>query len=281
MSFYNLLKKELEKKLDKELLEKLLRSYSMIGKVVIIKLKPGLEKYKKEIGEAILKILPVKTVCLLKQIHELTRKPEIEIIAGNGTETVHKEHKCIYKLDVAKVMFSKGNKFEKLRIVKQVKKGEVVVDMFAGIGYFTIPIAKLTQVKKVYAIDINPEAVHYLRENIRLNKVEDKVEIFQGDCREICVNLAGQGIKANRVLMGYIFNTHEFFPAALEIAEESAIIHYHFLARKEEIEKHGKILEKIAEEKNMKLGIKEIRKIKSYAPHLYHMVMDINIEKKK
>jgi len=275
-----MLKKELEKKLDEKLLEKLPRSYSMIGKVVIIKLKPELEKYKKEIGEAILKILPVKTVCLLKQIRENIRKPEIEIIAGNGTETVHKEHKCIYKLDVSKVMFSKGNKFEKIRIVKQVKKGEIVVDMFAGIGYFTIPIAKLTQAKKVYAIDINPEAIHYLKENVKLNKVEHKVEIFQGDCKKICITLAKQGIKANRVLMGYIFSTYEFFPYALEIAKENAIIHYHFIAKKEEIEKQIKILEKIAEEKNVKLKIKEIKKIKSYAPKIYHMVMDISVEKK-
>lgn len=278
MSFYNLLKKELEKTLDEKLLEKLPRSYSMIGKVIIIKLKPEVEEYKKEIGEAILRILPAKTVCLLKEIREETRKPEIEILAGNGTETIHREHKCVYKLDVAKLMFSKGNKFEKMRIVKQVKAGEVVVDMFAGIGYFTIPIAKLTRAKKVYAVDINPEAIRYLGENAKLNKVEDKVEILQGDCREICISLAKQGIKANRVLMGYIFNTHEFFPAALEIAGERAIIHYHFLARKEEIEKHRKILEKIAEEKNMKLRIKEIRKIKSYAPRVYHMVMDIELK---
>ena len=274
-----MLRRELEKKLSEELLEKLPRSYSMIGKVIIIKLRPELEEYKKEIGKAILRILPVKTVCLLKEIREATRKPEIEIIAGNGTETMHREHKCVYKIDVAKLMFSKGNKFEKMRVVKQVKAGEIVVDMFAGIGYFTIPIAKLTQAKKVYAIDINPEAVRYLRENVKLNKVEDKVEIFQGDCRDICTALAEQGIKADRVLIGYIFNTHEFLQSAISVAKENAIIHYHFLAKKDEIENEKDKIKEIARKSGAEIRIARTRRIKPYAPRVYHMVMDLVILK--
>lgn len=277
MSFYDLLRKELNEKLKEEALEKLPRSYSMIGKVAIVKLRPELKEYKKEIGEAMLKILPVKTVCVMKEILGEMRKPKIEVITGNGTETIHREHKCIYKIDIAKFMFSKGNKFEKMRIVNQVKSGEVIIDMFAGIGYFTIPIAKLSKAKKVYAMDINPEAIAYLKENVKLNKVENKVEVFQGDCRKICKELAEKGVKGNRIIMGYIFDTYEFFPAALEIAGKNAVIHYHFLAKYEEIEKHKRILEEMAKDNEKKIEVVGIRKIKSYAPKVYHMAMDLRL----
>ena len=276
MSFYSSLCEALKGKIPESAMQKLPKSYFIVGKIAIIKLHGELEKYKKEIGEAILKILPVKTVCLLKEIRGERRNPCIEVLCGNGTETVYKEHGCFYKLDVAKVMFSKGNKFEKMRVVKQVKPGEIVIDMFAGIGYFTIPIAKHTKVRKIYAIDINPDAVFYLKENVKINKVEEKVEILEGDCREIC-KILGEKIKGDRILMGYIFETYRYLESALNLAKSRTVIHYHFLAKKEEIEEEMKTMRKKVEKKGFKANIKYLKKIKSYAPRVYHWVADIEI----
>ncbi len=278
MSFYKLLYSKLKKTLSSEALEKLPRSYNVIGRVIILRLHPELEPWKREIGKAVLELLPVQTVCALKEIRGEIRKPEIEVIAGNGTITLHREHKCIYKIDVAKFIFSKGNKGEKLRIVRQIKPGEIVVDMFAGIGYFTIPIAKLTKAERIYAIDINPEAIAFLKENVKLNKVNDKVIAICGDCRKVCLELAEQGIRAHRVLMGYIFQTRQFLESALHIAKEGAIVHYHFLSKKGMETKELKKVDELVKKSGRKAEIMEVRKVKSYAPRIIHYTADIRIK---
>src|SRR3972149_7744046 len=142
------------------------RSYSLVGKVLVLRLNKNILKYKKKIGGACLHILPyVHTVVLEKGIEGETRKPKIEILAGckehDSTQTIMKEHGCQFLLDVSKVMWSKGNKSERERMMQLAKGNETVVDMFAGIGYFSIFLAK--KAKKVFALEINPQAVEYLQ----------------------------------------------------------------------------------------------------------------------
>lgn len=86
------------------------------------------------------------------------REPSLEIIYGDETETIHKENGCLFNLDLSKVMWAKGNNNERLRIAKLVEDGEVVVDMFAGIGYFSIPIGVHSNAEKIYSIEINPNS---------------------------------------------------------------------------------------------------------------------------
>jgi len=120
-------------------------------------------------------------------------------------------------------MWSKGNTTERKRIAGLVEKGETVVDLFAGIGYFSIPIAVHSMVDKIYSIEINPTAYDYLCQNITLNDVSGKIKPLYGNCRE----LAPEGV-ADRVLMGYIGNTHHYLDVALSaLKDEGGVIHYH------------------------------------------------------
>jgi len=261
MSFYTKLTEKLKTDVLSEDLILTPRSYFILGKILIIRLNPKLYKYRKIIGKAILEILPyVHTVVLEKQIGGVKRQPKIEVIAGcKNTITTHKEHGAKFILDVSKIMWSKGNKKEKEVMMNAVKPGEVVVDMFAGIGYWSIFLAK--KAKKVYSIDLNPDAVEYLRKNAFLNKVENKIEILEGDCQDFVDFLENT---ADRVVMGYIYETEKFLPAALKIAKKGAIIHFHRnIGENQEIEfpKEVKIL--------------RMRKVKSYAPKVWHVVYDL------
>ena len=160
---------------------------------------------------------------MIKYIEGVKRIPKIEIIAGKKcTKTIHKELGCKFYIDVADLMWSKGNKEEKKRLLEQVSPGEVIVDMFSGLGYFSIIVAK--KAKKVYAIDINPKAVEYLRKNTFLNKVEGRIEILQGDCRDFSDMLENT---ADRIIMGHLYETEKFLPYALKIAKKGCIIHFH------------------------------------------------------
>ena len=143
--------------------------------------------------------------------------------------------------------------------------------MFAGIGYFSIFLAKYSKPKKIYAIDINPKAIEYLRKNVWLNKVENKIEVLEGDCKKFSKILENT---ADRIVMGYLFKTEKFLPYALKIAKNNAIIHFHRTVKEEEI---NEIKEKIRKKFNVK--VLRTKKVKSYAPKIWHVVLDLKVIK--
>jgi tRNA wybutosine-synthesizing protein 2 len=147
---------------------------------------------------------------------------------------------------------------------------ETVVDMFAGIGYFTLPIAKFTGAEKIFACEKNPDSYKYLLKNIKRNEVSEKVMPILGDNRSIL----GKNF-ADRVIMGYVQTTSEFLPKALEIVKHGGTIHYHdtFYVN-EHKEKIEKIFGSAAKDG---FEIEEIREVKSFAPSVSHYVADVRI----
>ncbi|QLH75101.1 MAG: class I SAM-dependent methyltransferase family protein [Methanomassiliicoccales archaeon] len=254
-------------------LERLLpHKWERLGDVVIIKLPKELWHDAPRIGAAYAKELRAKAV--LNEVGVIAgpfRRPNVQLIYGKDTETVHKEGGVLYKLDPMKVMFSSGNLKEKSRMARLDCRGETVVDMFAGIGYFTMPLAKKAKAKKVIACEINPDSYHYLIENIRLNRLEDVVEPFLGDNRD----LPGKAI-ADRVVMGYVGSTEEYLPKALEIVRPNGIVHYHDVAGIEESPK--KLLDAIAKAcDGRRYEVVSVQEVKSYAPCKVHLVVDFKV----
>jgi len=241
-------------------------SYQILGNVFLFKLlnKTALRN-KKIIGKAILSIFPyLHTVCLQKGVSGELRKPKIEVIAGiKQTETVHQELGCTFMLDVSKVMWSKGNHAERKRMISVVKPGETIVDMFAGIGYWTIPIAKHTKAARIYALEKNKTAFDYLEQNIRANYLTNVTAIL-GDCRKV-KNLP----KADRIIMGYFPNTLKFLPAALKISKKGTVIHLHELTS--DVKKLTKEIWK------HKVKIVGVREVKEYSPSKRHCVFDLSV----
>jgi tRNA wybutosine-synthesizing protein 2 len=275
--FYQRLRNELKTNtsISEQKLDLLPRRYQIIGKILLVKLEPSLSRHRKAIGKTILKILPyIKSVLWVKEIRGNKRLPSTEVIAGlKNCETMHNEHKCAYWLNPAKITFSKGNKFEKLRLLKQIKPTDTVVDMFAGIGYWSIPIAKHAKPRKIYAIDINPLSLRYLERNTYANKVA--IEILEGDCKKFAPLLQNS---ANHVIMGY-FDTIPYFQSALIIAKSGGIIHYHDKKHTNDILKLKNDLKTIAKKANATISFKTTKTVKSFAPGIKHIVMDIKVKK--
>jgi tRNA wybutosine-synthesizing protein 2 len=286
MSFKEQLREKLLNIIPEEKLGKLPSGFQRIGDVIILNLSDDLKPYTQEIGKQVLELFPtVQTICNKEGgITGEFREPQIEVIAGDtNTITTHIESGCMYRFDVQKIMFAKGNVTERTRIPKQVKKNEIIVDMFAGIGYFTIPLAKLPQnkPKKIYAIELNPLSFKFLQENITLNKLKN-VEAINGDNRTIIAALVKQGIKADRIIMGYLPPPKAFLPAAFSIAKKHTMIHYEDIIavdkKEEEIQKIMNEIQAVAEEYNFKIKLILAKPIKSYRPRVDHYVFDVEVE---
>jgi tRNA (guanine37-N1)-methyltransferase len=263
--------------IPKNLKHELPTSYDIIGKIILIKLSKNLLIYKKEIGAALLKTnKSIKSVCLTYPVEGELRIRDLIVIAGeNQTITTHKEHSLKYQVDVSKTYFSPRLATERLRISYLIKKDEIVVDMFAGVAPFSIMIAKYAKPKIIYAVDKNKDAIEYAQKNIKENNLLDKIEVIHSDAKNIEKILEKRGEKANRIIMNLPFSSYLFFRYALKIIANSAIIHYYDILNEEMIESRIEELKRIAEKEKIILKNLNIRKIKSYAPREFYIVIDI------
>jgi len=276
MSFYSQLSERLDGRLSEGERALLPRSYQALGKVLILKVRPELRDRRKAIAEAILKMFPyISTICVDDGITGVKRKPKLDVYGGT-TETVHREHGCMYFMDVRDVMFSKGNKAEKVRLAKLVKRGETVVDMFAGIGYWTIPMAVNAKPAKIYAIDINPKAAAFLEKNTWLNGVQGKVEILRGDCRKFAFGLKGV---ADRVVMGYLKGTERFLPFAIMMGKRDFTIHYHDVLHEKQLGAAERKIVALGRKYKAKITVKNVKKVKDYSPGINHYVFDLRVRR--
>lgn len=259
--------------LDADLLKNLPRGWFILGDVIIVKIQPQLEPFKHQIGEALLSIYP-RCNCVLRDfgIEGLQRLPVREIIAGTKCETIHRENGVLFKLDAKAIMFSQGNLRERMRM-SLLGRGEMVVDMFAGIGYFAIPMAVHAQPRRILAIEINPIAHRYLTENMRLNHVESIVEPVLGDCTQE----APKSI-ADRVVMGYVGTTNRYLEKGLQALRPGGVLHYHQTIPSWQFPDAAiKEVSSASEKLGLNAEILGCTKVKKYSPGMVHAVIDARI----
>jgi tRNA wybutosine-synthesizing protein 2 len=238
----------------------------LIGDILVVKKKP-------DNMEELLSFPYINRIVKLGKIHGQKREPSVEMIYGEGTETTHKENHCLFKIDVARIMWSKGNTAERMRMSKLPEDNETIIDMFAGIGYFTIPMAVHSNPKKIYAIEINPVSYNYLCENIKLNKIESTVEPILGDCGKQEFDHI-----ADRISMGYIGGTHHYLDSAISYLKEGGIIHYHestpeSILFKRPVER----VKQAALKQDRTIEVLNKRSIKKYSPGVHHTVIDVRV----
>lgn len=253
--------------------------WEKIGDVAIIRLPAKLKNDWEQIGKEYAKVLNCKSVLNdIGGIKGTYREPKVEHIYGSkDTETVHKENGVKYKLDPQKIMFSSGNMDERIRMATISNKDETIVDLFAGIGYFTLPIAVHSMPKKIFACELNPVAYNYLCENILLNKVSNIVEPLKGDNRKV----APENV-ANRVVLGFFGDTGTFLSTALKcLKKRKGVIHYHDkFPDKNAPDKPLKVIETVVEKYDRQAELLDYKKVKSYAPGISHFVFDVKIGEK-
>ena len=258
--------------LPEDVIRELPMRWEYVGRIAIIVLKESAEPYKERIGDVYAEELGMESICVDRQgvTGEFSR-PTTEIIHGDRTEDVRLENGVLYDMDVTKVMFASGNVDERERMKDLDCSGETIVDMFAGIGYFTLPLAKFAHPSKIYACEKNPDSYEFLVKNVELNDVKDIVEPILSDNRDLDLGTHF----ADRILMGYVQITSEFLPKALEMIKPGGMIHYHDTFYVHEYE--DRIKEIFDRECPGGYEIESIHEVKSFAPSVSHYVADIRI----
>ncbi len=255
------------------------RSIDIIGEIAIVELPEELRGFEALIGNAILETSRNVRTVLAKAGPVSTEKRlrRFRVIAGSeATETTHKEYGCQFRVDVARVYFTPRLSFEHERVASQVGEDETVVDMFTGVGPFAIHIAKRRTNIHVYAIDISEDAIKYLRENILLNRVDDKVVVMRGDARTVIEErLTG---KSDRVIMNLPARAAEYVDAAcLAIKPTGGVIHYYtFGEDPNPLEKaKEELLEMLLRERRRLDKVLYSRIVKGIAPHEWLCALDV------
>jgi tRNA (guanine37-N1)-methyltransferase len=257
-------------------------AFDQIGDIVIIKIPNELMPKKKLIADAIL--ANVKTAkAVFAQVSPVRgdfRVRDLEFIAGeNRTITEYKEHACRFKVDVAKTYFSPRLSTERQRIAGMVGDNETIVNMFAGIGTYSVVIAKANKTCRIYSIDSNAAANELDRINAKLNKVQDRIISICGDAAEVIKErLAGQ---ADRVLMPLPERAKEFVDPAVIALKEKGIVHY-FAHVKADSKKAGQELglqdahDAFAKYDHRVLAVRVVREV---GPRLYQIVVDVSVRR--
>jgi len=247
------------------------KSFDIIGDVVILEIPDGLEREKKDIAEAALKFTKRSAVYRKgSEVKGVIRTRELEHLAGEDrSETIHREFGTRIMLDVKKVYFSPRLATERKLIADQVQDGELVLDMFTGVGPFALNIAKLHEVK-VYAVDINPDAIKYLEQNVELNKLQERIVPLQGDVKEV---LEKMDLKFDRIIMNLPGSAREFLSVAMEHLKPRGVLHYYQFSRDMDDPVHR--IKKAAND--LPVEILGKRKVKSTKPGEWHVAVDARI----
>lgn len=277
----HMLKNILSNILSSDEVSQVYSAFDQIGDIVIIKIPNELMPKKKFIADTILAhVKSAKAVfAQVSPVRGDYRVRNLEFIAGeNRTITEYKEHGCRFRVDVAKTYFSPRLSTERLRIANMVGEGETIVNMFAGVGTYSILMARMNKTCKVYSIDSNAVAAELCEANAKLNKVQDRVVSIHGDAAEVIKDkLAGQ---ADRVLMPLPESAKEFVDSAVLALKKKGVVHYFIHIRADNKKTSKNLGLQDAHKAFVKYNhiVQQARVVRGVGPRIYQIVADVLVK---
>ena len=275
-----MLKRVLQDILSQEENEQLISAFDQIGDIIIVRIPDSLVSKKQIIGKTLLEQVSTANSVFYQSspVEGDFRTRKLEVIAGEDkTQTEYKENGCRFIVDVEKAFFSPRLSTERERIAGLVKDGEVIINMFGGVGMFSLLAAKNTACT-VYNIDLNPVAAQLCKENAQINKLRGEVISLNGDATEV-INEQLVG-KADRVLMLLPERSDEFLDSALNGLKDKGKIHYYSHMHADRKQDAGKLSEEHFMSVNKtNAEIITSRNVRPVGPRFYQTVVDVEITK--
>jgi len=275
-----MLKKALENILSPSESEELFSSFDQVGEIIVLRIPDSLKSKKKIIGETLLdQVKTTRSVFYQSSpVEGEFRTRNLEILAGeDNTETEYKESGCRFLVDVEKAFFSPRLSTERERIANLTHDGEIIINMFGGIGMFSILAAKVSKCT-VYNIDINPNASLLCEKNIELNKLKGKVISLNGDSVKIIQDKLQDS--ADRVLMLLPERSDEFLETAILATKNNGVIHYYSHIHADKKQDAAKFSEEhYLNNSKVESKILNSRIVRPVGPRFYQTVVDVQIKK--
>ncbi|MDI3542141.1 MAG: tRNA (guanine37-N1)-methyltransferase [Candidatus Methanomethylophilaceae archaeon] len=258
-----------------ELVGLLPTSYDLIGDLAVIKLEERLLPYAEELAEAIMKANPrLRSVALDHGVKGEMRVRDLEILRGeNKTATLHTEFGVTMEVDPSLVYFNPRLANERKRVADMVLEGELIADMFAGVGPFPLVICRHARPRRIYAIDINPEAVRIMERNIRRNKFQEIIVPILGDAREEMRSLP----PLDRIIMNLPQMADEFLDSALSALKVGGVIHLYRILERDALEGFQDSLVSRAASWGFIISLETVRELKTYSPTMSVYSFDVKL----
>ena len=207
------------------------------------------------------------------------RTSQTELLLGQNGWVEFLDHGVHFGFDATKVMFSAGNVTERRRIGSINMEGEVVVDAYAGVGYYTLHMALRSRAKHIHACEINPDSIAGLKWAQETNELNNQITIHQGDNQEALPKLYGQ---ADRCHLGLLPSSEAVWYHALGcLKPKGGWMHIHMNVHKNELEQwQAETLETLNEYaeshgRHWKITIEHLELVKWFSPHIRHVVIDV------
>lgn len=275
-----MLKRALDGVLTEKESEELFSAFDQIGDIVVVRIPESLLSRKKVIGETLLaEIKPARSVYYQSSdVRGDFRTRDLELLAGeDNTQTEYKEFGCRFLVDVEKAFFSPRLSTERERIANLVNENETIINMFAGVGMFSIMAAKKNKCK-VYSVDINPVASELCEKNITINKMAGEVISINGDAAQVVKEQLQN--KGDRTLMLLPERSDEFLQSAIDATKSGGIIHYYSHIHAETKSSAGKLSEQhYLEVTPVESEILNSKIVRAVGPRYYQTVVDVKIKK--
>jgi len=249
-------------------------SFDIVGDIAIIRISEDLREHETAIAEAILRTnARVRVVAADGGVKGPLRIRDLRILAGpDRTETVHREYGLAYRVDVAKAYFSPRLASERNRVAQQVQPGEVVLDVFSGVGPHAILIARRRAPAVVHAFDANPDAFRYLEDNVRRNRA-DRVRPRLGDG----IGLVAAVDRPNRIILDYPSDPDPAFRAALFRLLPGGTVHYYAILNAAEREERERDLADAAGSVGRSAEILAVREVHGWSPAQKLFAFDVGV----
>jgi len=257
-----------------ELRASLPTALDVVGSIALVKLPDEFLEYKQAIGEAILRAnKAVRSVYADEGVEGEFRLRQVELLAGvENTETIHREYGAHFEVDVARAYFSPRLATEHWRVTNLVSEGARVLDMFAGVGPFSILIALNRNPVRVHAIDLNPDAYFLLERNVKRNDTPSVVPI-QGDARELVPGLGTHDM----VIMGLPHDALAFIDVAMDACAPGGLIIYYDITDDEGLERSIQGIEEAARRSGRSVAVERRGVVRNYSATLDHHVLDLKM----
>lgn len=222
--------------------------FDQLGEIAVLKLDPSLTtlSFRQRVGELILSRFSRLKAVLNKRdiIKGAKRLYPVEYLAGKKIwQSWHQEYGVFIFVDLERAYFNPRLAEEHHRVAMSVNPGEIILDMFTGVGSFALHCAKESQCR-IVAIDINPSAIHALKRSVKRNKLQGNIHPIIGDSRNI---LRFQGY-FDRIIINLPYESVNYLPYAAKLLKKGGIItFYQFISKfeKPKVQIHNMISRKL------------------------------------